>query len=200
MFQVQSNWHGELDEAANVKFDPDGDGKFPMIDTDSDGDGIPDSKEVLWSVDSDGDNRINLVDWDSDGDGLCDGWCTSDSTSAWRTSPEVAGWTVTLPPGMPNGEDTNQNGTNDQNESSPIKPDTDGDGLWDGYTSIWNSTTHAPDWLFNGIDSQRCPTVADDQNFCGEGSTYSLYINATAWTSPTNRTNPDTDAYENPAG
>jgi hypothetical protein len=29
--------------------------------------------------------------------------------------------------------------------------------------------------------------------FCGEDSTYSLYINATAWTSPTNRTNPDTD-------
>jgi hypothetical protein len=71
------------------------------------------------------DDRINLVDWDSDGDGLCDGWCTSDSTSAWRIGTPVEGWNVTLPPGMPNGEDTNQNGTNEQNESSPIKPDTD---------------------------------------------------------------------------
>jgi hypothetical protein len=53
---------------------------------------------------------------------------------------------------------------------------------------------------FSGLNSTDYPLADGGVKFCGEDATYSLYINATAWTSPTNRTNPDTDAYENPAG
>lgn len=192
MLQVQWNWIGENGTtAANLKFDPDGDGLYPMMDLDSDGDGIADAKEVLWSVDTDSDGRINLVDWDSDSDGLCDGWCSSSSTSAWRTSLSyfdgVFSWNVTAPPGMPNGEDVNANGTNEQGESSPVKFDTDGDGLWDGYAY----NTSAAGWQLSQVVGARCNVTGNLSAHCGEESTYSLYNGS--FTSKTNRTSPDTD-------
>jgi len=182
MLQVMDIWRGGNNEWYNDTFDPDGDGLYPMADTDSDGDGILDANEVLWSVDSDGDGHINLVDADSDNDGLCDGWCTNASVAGWRAN-------TTLPIGLPNGEDTNQNGTNEQGESSPVKVDTDGDSLWDGYAKGAGENPSDP---WEPVDGSACPSYATASSHCGEESVYWLWDGT--HTERTNRTSADSDS------
>jgi hypothetical protein len=174
MLQICSSWNelyspGDANpppscSTPTLNVNPDGDTGYAMADRDSDGDGINDSKEVLWSSDSDAvpDGRINLVDPDSDGDLLCDGWCT-----------------VTMIAGMPvtanNGEDKNQNGANEQGEPSPVKYDTDGDGLWDG------ADVGANPGELMVLPSEGTPT------------TRPLGGDALAQSISSNQTNPDTD-------
>ena len=75
------------------------------VDADGDGDGIIDSEEVRRGTDPD------LAD--TDGDGLCDGM---------RAVTGVC----------EAGEDLNDNGLVDENETNPLRADTDCDGLSDG--------------------------------------------------------------------
>ena len=120
---------------------------------DTDGDGLDDGKEVLLlgtdplRRDTDGDGLIdgmedtNLNGYvstdetdprtrDTDKDGLCDGYCREYETR--RTCKDNAGSDcINLPFGQWRGEDKNLNGKVDAMESSPLKIDSDGDGIWD---------------------------------------------------------------------
>jgi hypothetical protein len=125
---------GETDPGA---LDSDGDGINDGVEVligtdptnpDSDGDGIPDGVELqngtdpkVAELDSDGDGIIDAVEAvigtdpanaDSDGDGLCDG------------ALSVTGL-------CESGEDMNGNGLIDPDESDPLTPDTDCDGVSD---------------------------------------------------------------------
>ena len=105
-------------------------GTSPIM-KDSDGDGLPDGME-----DKNQNGLIELgetspTQWDSDRDGLCDGFCvvqynlrTGFSAPDWWT-PEVQGKIV--------WEDKNLNGIVDENETDPLKVDTDGDGILDSH-------------------------------------------------------------------
>mgnify|MGYP000399456801 CR=1 FL=1 len=57
---------GIADTIEGDEVDSDGDGAFDWVDTDSDGDGIPDGEE--WPADSDDDSIPDFRDTDSDGD------------------------------------------------------------------------------------------------------------------------------------
>lgn len=103
----------------NWSSDTDADGLANMIDHDSDGDGIKDGDELNWNSVTDGDGLANMIDRDSDNDGILDGW-------------DDANGNLKKDVGEQAGEDTNANGKYDADETSPIKYDTDDDGLWDG--------------------------------------------------------------------
>jgi MYXO-CTERM domain-containing protein len=116
-------------------FDRDGDGlsnfeeEDPFIgtdpyDPDTDGDGIPDGTEYFGGNPADpASNPTDPLDSDSDDDGLCDGSLTVPSGTSYN------GTFFDL---CAAGEDTNNDGLNDPDETDPNAPDTDGDGLGDG--------------------------------------------------------------------
>ncbi|UCG68187.1 MAG: VCBS repeat-containing protein, partial [Thermoplasmata archaeon] len=139
------------------------------LDADSDDDGIIDSLEFYWKQDSDNDgkwvtdpgrigeglpffnNGINALDPDSDNDGILDG------TEIGLTLADLR-WDVIDNPFDNNPvtqEDTNgdlelNNFTGDADvitTTNMTSPDTDGDGIWDG----WHDT--GPDGLFSRDES-----------------------------------------------
>lgn len=107
---------------------------------DSDGDGIPDGREVYFS-------KTSPTLYDSDGDNLSDGFedKDQDGPSSGETSATLADTDRDglcdgdgRGPGCPEplsypfrGEDLNMNGTLDAGESDPKNKDTDGDGIPD---------------------------------------------------------------------
>jgi hypothetical protein len=100
-------------------------------DADIDDDGVKDGCEILWDQNPDGDQWTNLYDADSDADGItdgtemgfvrpvpgCEGVYTGTNTSATYGSSRLT-WTKDADP---------------ETTTNPIKPDTDGDGLEDGW-------------------------------------------------------------------
>lgn len=118
---------------------------------DSDSDGIWDGVEYFSGTDpnrrdTDGDNLLDGVEdanqngrvdsgesdpraFDSDNDGLCDGFCIA-SRGQRQGLPAPVGF-VPDRRDIIYGEDLNLNGKVDDNETSPILRDTDGDGILD---------------------------------------------------------------------
>ena len=100
-------------------------------DADIDDDGVVDGMEILWDIDSDDDGFPNYLDPDSDDDGITDG------TEMGYTIPvtycsEADGTDVDA---TFNGS-SRKNWTADSAPSShtnPVREDTDGDGLYDGW-------------------------------------------------------------------
>jgi len=115
-------------------------------DVDTDDDGVMDGEELLWDQDLDNDGNkvnyaykgfaslafnydsgINALDTDSDGDGLDDSieYSVTDANGIPASSP-YAGTDVTIPY---IDTDITQN-------TDPVNPDTDGDGLIDGLEDL----------------------------------------------------------------
>lgn len=132
----------EADYNTNVNIaDTDGDGILDGLEVfglktiptirDTDGDALPDGLE-----DKNLNGRIDIgetspTEWDSDRDGLCDGYCYVDySLRSGYMAP--VGF---VPHDSPNlkfvWEDKNLNGIVDDEETDPLKKDTDGDGILD---------------------------------------------------------------------
>ena len=149
------------EQSLPIGLDDDGDGlntqleiqySTDLLDSDTDDDGIEDGDEVftLKSIpttqDSDGDglpdgtedkNRngrydsgeTSPINIDTDNDGLCDGHCVIEANgSNGFIAPEGF---VPKDGGKETWEDKNLNGVVDENETDPLKVDTDGDGILD---------------------------------------------------------------------
>ncbi|MEK7218406.1 MAG: hypothetical protein AAB728_02985 [Patescibacteria group bacterium] len=98
------------------------------LNPDSDGDGIADGVEVH------GHGAVMLGDTnpllaDSDHDGLCDGYCFVDRNRQYCTPESQQRCTGTDK--RQAGEDVNLNGTVDDGETNPLRPDSDEDGILD---------------------------------------------------------------------
>jgi beta propeller repeat protein len=106
-------------------------------------------------------NKRNMIDKDSDGDGLADGWI-DDYIWDWNANSGDGGfvkfsdYSSSSGYGTTNyayptendglfdpweGEDLNADGKIQKDEPSPVKVDTDGDGLWDGFDIYENPST-----------------------------------------------------------
>lgn len=118
--------------------DVDGDGLDNLVDPDSDGDGVEDGLEYIFYMDYDWDGYRNMVDNDTDNDGLPDGWM-----DGYRY--DAAAGTFLFNPIFQDGvaqrwegEDFNGNGVFEPalGETDATQPDSDRDGLWDGYTVV----------------------------------------------------------------
>ncbi|MFQ5910376.1 MAG: hypothetical protein ACE5IJ_06615, partial [Thermoplasmata archaeon] len=115
--------------------DVDGDGLDNIVDPDSDGDGVEDGLEYIFYLDLDWDGYRNMVDNDADNDGLPDGWMDGyrydNASGTFQFDPAFADGIID----PWEGEDTNLNGIFEPmlGETDPTNPDSDGDGLWDGY-------------------------------------------------------------------
>ena len=115
----------------------------PDTDIDNDQDGLTASLEAALGT---SDNNI-----DSDGDGLCDGPATAPACNAWDG-------------GTHGGEDLDADGVVDADETDPANPDTDGDGMKDGWEWVWGqSSGTAPQWL---ADMYNSPALTGN-NVCG---------------------------------
>ncbi len=115
----------------------------PDTGIDNDQDGLTASQEAALGT---SDNNI-----DSDGDGLCDGPMSATACVAWDG-------------GTHGGEDLDADGVVDANETDPANPDTDGDGMKDGWEWVWGQASGtAPQWL---ADMYNSPFLAG-QNVCG---------------------------------
>lgn len=116
--------------------DVDGDGLDNIVDPDSDGDGTPDGLEYVFFMDFDWDAYKNMVDNDTDNDGLPDGWMDGyrydPGTGTFLYDPIYDDGVVQVW----EGEDTNRNGLFEPSlgETNATHPDSDGDGLWDGFS------------------------------------------------------------------
>ena len=107
----------------NPSCDFDGDSISNGIDSDDDGDGVPDSNDIDPydpESDSDGDGITDIAE--TGGDGVYDP--ATDSNPMDDDSDNDL-----IPDGV---EDANQDGIQDVGETDPSNPDTDGDGLEDG--------------------------------------------------------------------
>lgn len=115
--------------------DADGDGLDNLVDPDSDGDGIEDGLEYVFHTDLDADGYENMVDCDTDNDGLPDGWMDGyrydNATGTFVFDPVFMDGVVD----PWEGEDTNLNGIFEPGlgETDATNPDSDRDGLWDGF-------------------------------------------------------------------
>ncbi|MEQ8550141.1 MAG: T9SS type A sorting domain-containing protein [Cyclobacteriaceae bacterium] len=114
-----------IDNVADVDFtggnDTDGDGIDNNFDPDIDGDGFDDTTEAnpYSLIDKDADGNLGFRDLDSDNDGIVD--VIEFGQSADPATGTIAGFL-----------DSNNNGWNDTQESTPITPpDSDGDGIRD---------------------------------------------------------------------
>jgi len=122
------------------------DSRENMIDPDSDGDGIWDGWESEYGSDIDSDGLINGLDPDSDNDGLCDGWADKYIWNPYNKQFVQIGASDKIynPYNSQHddifdpweGEDRNLNGIIDTGETDPYFPDSDQDGLYDGYDYI----------------------------------------------------------------
>ncbi len=124
---------------------------------DTDGDGLLDGLEA-YSADSDGDGAYNGADQDADNDGLPDGWM-----DGYRWDGSAFVYDADLDDGAPQaceGEDLNVNGLLDPGESSPLHADTDGDGLWDGYSGGAGAQAHHGELTY-GSDPRNADTDGD---------------------------------------
>ncbi len=127
------------------------------LDADTDNDGILDGDEPSWWCNSDGDSQfysgfaysnnfesINALDPDSDNDGILDGTEIGVSKvhvdSTRNRDPQS-----TKPHNYPIfiGSKTSFDADNGKTVTDPLNPDSDNDGLWDG----WNNTGR------NGVNS-----------------------------------------------
>ena len=163
--------------------DADGDGTSDAVDADDDGDGVDDNTELLCqtdphdpgskplqldALDTDGDGTANCVDADDDDDGITDALEAQLGTDAYVKDSDEDG----LDDGV---EDANKDGVVDAAETSPLKKDTDGDGLGDklehdscyplaaggcGPTLGWVQDTDG-DGLFDGFEDQDRDGVVD---------------------------------------
>jgi len=97
-------------------------GETDPLNPDTDGDGIPDGTEPSPLQDMDNDGLISALDPDSDGDGLGDGV-----------------------------EDADHDGAVDSGETDPVNPDTDGDGLSDGLEVLAGTSPLALDTDGDGL-------------------------------------------------
>lgn len=128
----------EIDDAFDVDFtggsDTDGDGIDDAFDPDADGNGFDDAAEATpyGQEDKEGDGLKDFRDLDSDGDGIPDA--------------EEFGETIDSGTGQISGfTDSNSNGWNDTQESTPITPpNTDGDGF-ENYRDIDSDDDGIPD-------------------------------------------------------
>ena len=131
--------------------DTDGDSTPNYLDTDSDGDGIPDSVEGV--TDTDGDSTPNYLDTDSDADGIPD---------------SVEGATDTDGDSTPNYLDTDSDGdgipdsvegaVDTDGDSIPdyLDTDSDGDGIPDANESATDSDGDGiPDFLDTSLDEDK---------------------------------------------
>lgn len=135
----------ERQQSVGIDLDLDGDGLPPWRDADSDGDGISDFIEWTRDADSDvdSDGLVSFLDVDSDDDGLCDG-----------TAPSA----LMVCAG---GEDADQDGTRDDDETSTQLADSDSDGVCDGPASA-SGCAAGPD---------NCPLISNpDQDDSGGGN------------------------------
>jgi hypothetical protein len=115
----------------------------PKVSDDGDGDGIYDSVERGWSNftnasynDADPLTTSNPVSIDTDGDGLPDGWI-----DGWSYYADGDFWGVnySMIDGSRQawkGEDRDCDGKEDSGETNASNPDSDGDGMYDGW-EIW---------------------------------------------------------------
>ncbi|MCK4614282.1 MAG: VCBS repeat-containing protein, partial [Thermoplasmata archaeon] len=129
-------------------------------DTDTDGDGLSDYEEAHYG--GGGNNSLNPVIIDTDRDGLPDGWI-----DGWDYNP-ISGWFFNYSK-VDNikepweGEDINLNGNKDNftydqqvvNETDPNNPDSDNDGMPDGWERYY---------LFNPLSSSDASLDNDDDN------------------------------------
>lgn len=116
------------------------------VGPDTDGDLLNDALEI--KVGS------NKYDKDTDSDGLEDGLEMKIGTLVTDKDSDRDG----LPDGL---EDKNGNGRVDYGETSPLNPDSDGDGLWDGAKTTYKKKqkTEGEDLNFNGIVDKANPAT-----------------------------------------
>ncbi len=107
-------------EVLNLHTDP--------VNPDSDGDGIPDGIEVHGHTKVMPGDTDPLI-MDSDHDGLCDGLCMVDRNRQYCTPENVPRCTGFAKRWA--GEDKNLNGEVDDDETDPLKSDSDDDGILD---------------------------------------------------------------------
>ena len=164
---------------------------------DSDGDGIPDVKEIY-------DYGTNPYSNDSDGDGMPDGWELEnrqwiESAGVWTLDP-----TSPLDARQDTDNDALPNYAEFLNGTSPANPDTDGDGMPDGWEVFNGLDPLNPDDAAGDMDSDGLPNLSEYLNHTGasnpdtdgdgllDGSEVSVYH--------TNPLSPDTDGDGMPDG
>ncbi|MBV6644105.1 MAG: hypothetical protein KI790_01570 [Cyclobacteriaceae bacterium] len=137
----------DVDQTGGI--DTDGDGIDDTYDTDVDGNGYDDAVEATpyGQEDKEGDGNKDFRDIDSDGDGIADVVEFGETVNA--ANAQIDGFT-----------DSNRNGWNDAQESTPITPpNTDGDALAN-YRDIDSDNDGIPD----NIESQTATTYAAISN------------------------------------
>lgn len=172
-----------IDNSADVDStggnDTDGDGIDNNLDPDIDGDGFDDTTESFPFAlpDNDGDGNKNFRDLDSDNDGIVD-------VVEFGQTADANGFISSF-------TDTNDNGFNDAQESTPISPpdtdsdgvdnfvdiDSDNDGIVDNYEGQTKATYNAltstdtdNDGLDDAYDPTNSGTLPSPPNTDGTGS------------------------------
>ncbi|MEM7131244.1 MAG: PA14 domain-containing protein [Chloroflexota bacterium] len=139
--------------------DSDGDGQPDYMDTDSDGDKIPDYVEGLKDTDSDGiPDRLESNDLDTDGDGNpdhddanADGEGTDDGTGGEEAGVEMGPWNDGDGDGIPDHLDADSDG--------PGSGDSDSDGIPDavecpsGYICLDTDNDGIPNYMDTDSDN-----------------------------------------------
>ncbi|MDK2373278.1 MAG: hypothetical protein QI197_07885, partial [Candidatus Korarchaeota archaeon] len=187
---------------------PDGDATVNALDTNSDGDGWVDGDEIntyhtsAILVDTDGDGRNEGVGNEDNNDPDNDGIISAldvDSDSDWYLDGSGNLFGNSYPAHMGDGEDSNNNGTVDAGETSPIQvTDQDGDNLpdWVEYsfgTGINNTNSDGDGFnetphnsiTYTSADRQFYPDINGDFRLIGETDGVNYYT--------TDPRNPDTD-------
>lgn len=146
--------------------DSTGGGRLSYADTD--GDGIPDVKEIQ-------EYGTDPYSNDSDGDGMPDGW--EIANRQWIESAGV--WTLNPTSPIDSTQDADNDGLSNSaeflNGTSPNNADTDGDGMPDGWEVFNGLNPLDPDDATGDMDSDGLPNLSEFLNH-------------------TDANNPDTDA------
>ncbi len=195
-----------------IAVDSDGDGIADEIeiekgsihdDADSDDDGVLDGQEKDWDQDTDGDGMINARDPDSDGDGIYDGTevgidetdLHADTELEWgffvidqdnTTKTDPTNWDTDGDKISDGDEDKDRDGEldEDQGETDPLVPDTDGDDIpnpedpdddndgmpdtWEKRKSILNDNQYGDPFVNDANKDNDKDGISNYQEFLGD--------------------------------